>query len=203
LGDRRDGLRGVPETGKEIEIMHPRIAAREDAFLLIVDIQEPLLRVVREPERLLSNARILIEAARVLGLPILATEQYPERIGPTEPGLRERWGNVDPWGKLTFSACGGGEPARAVEAMERRTAIVCGVETHVCVNQTVHDLLAMGRTVHVPADAVTSRTELNWRLGLDKMRDSGAIVTTTETVVYEMMGAAGTPEFKALLPHLR
>ena len=183
--------------------MHDRIARREDAFLLVVDVQEPLMKVMSEPDRLLKNAGILIEAAKALGLPIFATEQYPERFGPTVESVRSRWGDLAPSGKMAFSSCGCSGIMEAIRESGRRTAIVCGVETHVCVNQTVHDLLEEGMRVHVPADAVASRTEMNWRLGLEKMRESGAVVTSTEMVAYELMGRAGTPEFKALLPLFR
>jgi nicotinamidase-related amidase len=183
--------------------MHDRIARREDAFLLVVDVQEPLMKVMSEPDRLLKNAGILIEAAKALGLPIFATEQYPERFGPTVEAVRSRWGGLAPSGKMTFSSCGCSGVMEAIRESGRHTAVVCGVEAHVCVNQTVHDLLDEGMTVHVPADAVASRTEMNWRLGLEKMRESGAVVTSTEMVAYELMGRAGTPEFKALLPLFR
>ena len=182
---------------------HPRIARREDTFLLVVDLQEPLLKVMEVRERLLANAGILIEAARTLGLPILATEQYPERFGPTAEEIRVRWGDVQPVGKLCFSSCGSESVQGQIQRLGRRTAILCGVETHVCVNQTAHDLLAEGLAVHIPADAVASRTEMNRQLGLEKMRESGAIVTSTEMVVYELLREAGTPEFKALLPLFR
>jgi nicotinamidase-related amidase len=180
--------------------MHPRIARREDAFLLVVDLQEPLLRGVADPDGLLKNVGILIDAARTLGLPILATEQYPERFGPTVEAVQSRWGEVEPVGKLRFSSCGCDAIQSSLQSSGRRTAILCGVETHVCVNQTAHDLLNEGFTVHVPADAVSCRTPANHEMGLGKIRDSGAILTSTEMVVFEMLREAGTPEFKGLLP---
>lgn len=180
--------------------MHPRIARREDSFLLIVDLQQPLLDIMPDAEALLKNAGILIEAAKTLGLPIFATEQYPERFGPTVEAVSSRWGELKPHGKMVFSSCGCAGIRKALEASDRRTAILSGVETHVCVSQTAHDLLEEGFVVHVPADAVASRTEANRQLGLEKMRDSGAVITSIEMVIYEMLREAGTPEFKALLP---
>jgi isochorismate hydrolase len=183
--------------------MHPRLAQRDDAFLLILDMQTPLLNVMNAPERLLANCKILIEGVRTLGIPIFATEQYPDRFGATTDDVRSRWGEVVPAGKMVFSGCRCAELMRQIEATGRNTAIVCGVETHVCVNQTALDFMANGYTVHVPADAVDSRTDLNWRLGLEKMRDAGAVMTSTEMVLFELMEKAGTPEFKALLPLFR
>jgi nicotinamidase-related amidase len=182
---------------------HPRIARRDDAFLLVIDVQEPLLKVMPQPEGLLKNIQILIEAAKILNLPLYATEQYPDRFGPTVEALRARWGAVEPEGKMTFSSCGCLPVFQRIQESPRRTAILCGVETHVCVSQTAHDLLAQGFTVHIPADAVASRTEFNRKTGLEKMRDSGAVLTSTETVVYELLQQAGTPEFKALLPKIK
>jgi hypothetical protein len=183
--------------------MHPRLAQREDAFLLVIDAQGPLLNVMSAKDRLLSHCKLLIEAMRVLKIPILASEQYPERFGPTAEELSSRWGDVKPVGKMVFSGCGCPEFVQQIEATGRKTAILCGLETHVCVNQTALDLMANGYTVHVPADAVDSRTDLNWRLGLEKMRDAGAVMTSAEMVIFELMGKAGTPEFKALLPLFR
>ncbi len=179
---------------------HPRIARRGDAFLLVVDIQEPLLKVMPRADRLLKHAGILIEAAKTLGLPIFATEQYPERFGPTVEPIRSQLGTLAAEGKLAFSSCGCRGVMDAISSCGRKTAILCGVETHVCINQTAHDLLAQGYTVHVPADAVDSRAPLNREVGLNKLRDSGAVITSTETVIYELLGEAGTPEFKSLLP---
>jgi nicotinamidase-related amidase len=179
---------------------HPRIAQREDSFLLLVDLQEPLLKGVSEPETLVKNVGILIKAAKTLGLPIFATEQYPERFGPTAEAIRSLWGDLNAQGKMTFSCCGSAELRRRMEEAGRDTAIVCGVETHVCINQTVHDLLEQRLRVHVPADAVASRTERNHQLGLAKMRESGAIVTSVEMTVFELLARADSAEFKALLP---
>ncbi len=177
------------------------LARAPDTFLLVVDVQDPLLQVMHESEPLLKNVHILLEAARVLGLPLFATEQYPERLGPTAEPIRAAWGDVTPIGKMEFSAWP--SVRMAVKATGRRTAVVCGVEAHICVQQTAQDLLAAGYRVHIPADAVASRTPANRDLGLRKIEWSGAVLTSTEGLVYELLERAGTPEFKAMLPWLK
>jgi nicotinamidase-related amidase len=182
---------------------HLNLADRDDSFLLIIDVQAPLLGVMPQSERLIKNIQTLIEAAKTLHLPLFATEQYPERFGPTVESIRSRWGVVQPEGKLVFSSYGCLPMVRKIQESNRRTALLCGIETHVCVSQTAHDLLADGYTVHIPADAVDSRTALNRETGLEKLRSSGALITTTEMLIFELLQKAGTPEFKALLPHIK
>ena len=170
-----------------------------DSLLVVVDVQERLAAVMTERERVVANVRRLIGGARILGVPTLHTEQYPKGLGGTVPELAGELGDAPPVEKLTFDCCG--EPAflEAIEATGRRTAVVCGMEAHVCVLQTVLGLLELGLTVHVAADAVCSRDERNARTALDLVRDAGAAVTVTETVLYQWLVRAGTPEFRAVL----
>ncbi len=167
-----------------------------DTALLVVDVQEKLIGHMAQPERVVFNVRRLIDGARVLGLPVVATEQYPRGLGPTVPELAERLGQVP--SKMTFS-CGG--CPEIFEDLQRRgigKLMVCGIEAHVCVQQTVLDLLAAGWRVYVAVDAVGSRFDVDYRTALGRMDSAGSVLTTTEAALFEWCRVAGTPEFKQI-----
>ena len=166
----------------------------ERTALVVVDVQEAFRPAVGEFETVAHNAGVLVQGARVLGLPVIATEQYPQGLGHTVPEVAEHLEGAKPLEKVVFSAC----RADGFDLDGRDQALVCGIEAHVCVEQTVQDLLDRDVEVHVAADAVTSRTALNRRLGLEKMERSGAWVTSTEMALFELVGRAGTPEFKQI-----
>ena len=176
---------------------------RDDAVLLVVDIQERLAVAMAQRERVVANAGHLIAAARLLGVPVLLTEQYPRGLGPTVPELRAALEATTAIEKLTFDCCGEPSFAPALEQTGRATVIVCGMEAHICVLQTVLGLLANGMNVHVAADAVCSRDPENARTALGLLRDAGAVVSCTETVLFQLLGRAGTPEFKAIQARIR
>ncbi len=182
---------------------HPRLD-RTKAAVLVVDIQSRLTPAMPEDTlaRVVKYSRALVGAARELGLPVLATEQYPKGLGPLVPELRDVLPSP-PLEKVHFSC--GADPAfaAALEATRRRQVIVCGMETHVCVFQTVRDLVAMGYEVHVCADAVSSRTEEHRRVGLELCREAGAIVSLAETAIFDLLHRAGTDEFKRVSPLVR
>lgn len=178
---------------------HPNLADRSDSYLVVVDLQEPFLRAMFDRETVVANSRKLIEVAKILGLPMLVTLQNPERMGDTVDEIKEALPAHEPIAKMTFSCCGDESFNNRLKELGKRTVILCGIETHICVSQTAHDLLADGYKVHVPKDAVCSRREHDWKAGLDKMRQSGVIVGCTEAVIYELMGCAGTDEFRELL----
>ena len=165
-----------------------RTLDRDRAALVVVDVQEAFRPAVRDFDEVVENTRRLMEGAEILGVPVIVTEQYPKGLGRTVDEL----GDVSPVEKSCFSAA----RAEGFEMNGRDQALVCGIETHVCVSQTAHDLLERGVEVHVAADAVTSRTAANKSVGLHKMEQSGAIVTSVETALFEMLGEAGTEEFK-------
>jgi nicotinamidase-related amidase len=167
------------------------LLSRERAALVVVDVQEAFRRY-EAFERVALAAGRLVEAARILELPVIASEQYPRGLGHTAPevGLGEQ----QPIEKSVFSAV----RAEGFDLHGRQQAIVCGIETHVCVSQTVHDLLASGVEVHVPADAVGSRHEIDYERGLERMARAGAVIGTVEAVLFELLERAGTPEFKAV-----
>ncbi len=171
---------------------------RNRAALLVVDVQEGF-RPYASFEGVAEACAKLLEGARILGLPALVSEQYPKGLGPSAPelGLQDE-PRIE---KTVFSAAradgfdlaGAGTDPGGVGQV-----IVCGIETHVCVSQTVHDLLADGVEVHVPADAVGSRHPIDYECGLERLVRAGAVVTTVEAALFELLEHAGTPEFKAV-----
>ena len=169
--------------------------------ILVVDVQERLAAAMppNAVQRLVKYARALAGAARELGIPVLATEQYPKGLGPTLPALREAL-PAPPLQKMHFSCAPDPGFAAALAATGRRQIVIAGMEAHVCVFQTARDLAAAGFLVQVCADAVASRTEEHRRIGLELCRDAGAVVTTAETAIFDLLGQAGTPAFKKVAP---
>jgi nicotinamidase-related amidase len=174
----------------------PMIMSAGDTALLVIDVQEKLVPAIADGKRVVWNVRRLLDGAKILGVTAVGTEQYPQGLGPTVPELAERLGPVP--SKLTFSC--GGCPGLFGELEQKGIGkvLVTGVETHVCVQQTVLDLLAAGWTVFVAADAVGSRFEIDHRTALERMNSAGATLTTTESALFEWCGAAGTPQFKEI-----
>ncbi len=185
--------------------MTPKVKLdRSRAAILIVDVQDRLTPAM-PPEalaRVVKYGRALIGAGKELGLPVLATEQYPKGLGRTVPELREAL-PAAPLEKVHFSC--GADPAfaAALEATGRRQVVIAGMETHVCVFQTARDLAAMGYEVHVCADAVSSRTEEHRRTGLELCREAGAVITTAETAIFDLLHRAATDEFRKVAPLVR
>ncbi|HEX5852396.1 MAG TPA: isochorismatase family protein [Solirubrobacteraceae bacterium] len=161
------------------------------ATLIVVDVQEGFRSYAVFADVAGACAKLL-EAARILELPALVSEQYPRGLGHSVPELGVLDEHVIE--KTVFSAM----RADGFDLAGREQAIVCGIEAHVCVSQTVHDLLDIGVEVHVPADAVGSRHDLDYQRGLTRMQSAGAIVTSVEAVMFELLERAGTPEFKAI-----
>jgi nicotinamidase-related amidase len=171
---------------------------RSRAALVVVDVQEAFRPAVLDFERVAASVATLVRGARVLGLPTLVTEQYPKGLGRTVPEVAEHLDEVEPIEKLCFSAAEAGEFAERLSASGRDQVLLGGIESHVCVNQTADDLLRSGSEVHVAQDAVSSRSEENRALGLHKMETAGAVITSVETALFELLRAAGTPEFKEI-----
>ena len=182
----------------------PDFLRADDTLLMVIDLQEPLMRVIWDRDRVVTNTAILMEAAQALGLPIIVTAQNRDRLGDLIP---EVLGRIPPEGdvlnKMTFSCMRDEAIAAAVAGLGRGQALLCGVETHVCVHQTAHDLLSMGYRPHVASDAVSSRRQSNWVVALSRMERAGITVTSTEMALYEIMERAGTPEFRRILPLVR
>jgi nicotinamidase-related amidase len=171
-------------------------------LLLLVDVQERLAAAMPDPsrERLVANATILLEAARVLGVTTLASEQYPKGLGRTLAPLAAKLDEmgVEPIDKLAFDACGEGRIALALAEASPRAVVVLGMETHVCVFQTARELARRGYDTYVVSDAVASRREENRAAGLELCARAGATVTVTETVAFDWLERAGTEAFKAV-----
>lgn len=183
--------------------MHELKISTNDALLLVVDVQERLAAAM--PEEAMGRASravvTLLHGARHLGVPALATEQYPRGLGPTLPAVREALAALPGAAvieKVDFSCQQAKEAAAALRAAGRRQIIVCGMEAHVCVYQTARDLIAAGQQVFVPQDAVISRTVENREVGLRLIERAGGVITSTEAVLFDLLGAAGTPAFKAI-----
>ena len=185
------------------EIVRQPLNARECA-LIVIDIQEKLLPPIYEKERLVRNSQLLIRLANILSMPIVLTTQYVKGLGAVVPGIASLLPELKPLDKLEFGCFGNSEFCSNVARLKgRNTLLLCGMETHICVLQTAMGALNQGHLVHVAADAVSSRTELNWKLGLQRMRDAGAVISSTEMMIYELLGKSGSPEFKEMLKHLK
>ena len=177
----------------------------ERAMVLEIDLQEKLLPSIRHHEDVVAQARKLIDGAAVFELPVVATEQYPQGIGATDAGVKASLeaAKAQLLTKLTFSAWDEPVVAEAIRALDRPQVIVLGIETHVCVQQSVLDLLTVGCQVYVPADAVGSRAKLDDKRALRRMQHAGAYVTTVESMLFELCHRCDTPRFKALLPVIK
>jgi len=197
-------------TPKATEIEMQELARRplraEDCALVVVDIQEKLLPPIHEKERLVRNSQLLLRLAAILQLPVLATTQYAKGLGALVPEIA----SLLPAGtaaldKLEFGCFSNDGFCAAVKALpgQRNTLLLCGMESHICVMQTALGALRAGYLVHVAADAVGSRSELNWKLGLKRMRAAGALLSSTEMIIYELLRASGSAEFREMLKHLK
>jgi nicotinamidase-related amidase len=178
---------------------------RGETALVVVDVQERLFGAMEPEQRetMVRSLKILGAGARRLGLPVLVTEQYPKGLGPTLPEVRDALGPVEPISKVRFSCCAADGFMDALRRSGSRAVVLAGLETHVCVLMTALDLLAEGLAVHVPWDATASRGRQNWEYGLALLQSEGAVVTTTETVVFQLLGQADTDDFRALSPLLK
>ena len=175
----------------------PELLSRSRSRLLIVDVQEKLVPHIPAAESMIANCRKLIRGANVLDVPVFATEQYRKGLGETVAELAELLPERPD--KLRFSCVESLHWGTAAEQeQERDQVVVAGIESHVCVLQSVFDLLSSGYRVFVPADAVASRKPLDWEFALKRIADGGATVTTTESVLFEWAEIAGTPEFQEI-----
>jgi len=176
----------------------------EDCVLGVIDIQERLLPPIFEKERLVRNSQLLIRLANILSLPVVVSTQYSKGLGRTIPEIASLLPNVRAVDKLEFGCFGNGEFCSAISVLAgRNTLLLCGMESHICVMQTALGALNQGLTVHVAADAVSSRSELNWKLGLERMKEAGAVISSTEMMIYELMSKSGSAEFKEMLQYLK
>lgn len=170
----------------------------ENAALLVVDVQDRLLPAIQDAEARVEAIRKMVAAVRVLGVPLVATEQYPAGLGQTCATVRQAMGELPVTEKLLFSACV--EPVtKQLRELNRPHVIVVGIEAHVCVQQSVLDLLRLGYVPFVCADAIGSRRSFDCEIALQRMRQAGSIITTVESAIFELAGEAGTERFKQVL----
>ena len=186
------------------EIARTPLEARHCA-LAVVDIQEKLLPPIFEKERMVRNSQLLIRLANILGMPVLLSTQYSKGLGPTIPDIASLLPGVTPLEKNEFGCLNNDAYCARLKALpgDRNTLLVCGMESHICVMQTVIGALNRGYIVHVASDAVSSRTEWNWKIGLERMRAAGAIISSTEMMIYELLRTSSGPAFKEMLQHLK
>lgn len=177
----------------------------DQCALIVVDIQSKLLPPVFQKEQLLRNSQLLIRAAGILKIPALITTQYAKALGATVPEIASLLPQTEPIDKQLFSCFGSDVFCSLLKRLpgKRNTLLLCGMESHICVMQTALAALREGYLVHVASDAVSSRTEWNWKIGLERMRAAGAVLSSTEMMVYELVRSSGSPAFKELLPYLK
>lgn len=175
-----------------------KILQRERSALLVIDIQEKLLPVIYESERVVDNAVKLINGFKILNSPIYFTEQYPKGLGPTESRIKSSLEERGAIHKMSFSCFGAGNLFEELKNKNVQQVVVSGIESHVCVMQTALDLIANDFQVQIAADAVSSRRKFDYEIALGRMRSNGAEITLTESILFEMLNVCGTDEFKAI-----
>lgn len=177
----------------------------EQCALVVIDIQEKLLPPIFQKEQLLRNAQLLIRAAGILKIPALISTQYAKGLGGTVPEIASLLPETPAIDKTLFSCFGSEVFCSVIKRLpgQRTTLLLCGMESHICVTQTALAALREGYLVHVASDAVSSRTEWNWKVGLDRMRSAGAVISSTEMMIYELMRSSSSAAFKELLTHLK
>jgi len=173
--------------------------------LIVVDIQEKLLPPIFNKDSMVKNSQLLIRLARILSIPLMMTTQYSKGLGATVPEIASLLADVRTIDKLEFGCFGSDEFRSGLKKLpgNRNTVLLCGMEAHICVMQTALGALNDGYLVHVASDAVGARSESNWKVGLDRMRAAGAVISSTEMMMYELLRRSGTPQFKELLPYIK
>jgi nicotinamidase-related amidase len=175
---------------------HPTQMSAADTGLLVIDVQQKLMAKIPAADAVVRNIAFLIDSARLLGMPVAATEQYPKGLGPTVPELAERLPERPD--KVAFSGCAVPTVVEQFRLAARPKIVLAGIETHVCILQTALDLLALDFRVYLAVDAVASRYAIDREFALRRLERAGAILTTCETAVFEWIGSAGSPKFKEI-----
>jgi nicotinamidase-related amidase len=177
---------------------HPNLLDRKRAALAVIDMQEGFRPVITGFAETAARIALMVQAGQLLGLPVIVTEQYPKGLGRTvEEIARHLIAGPEPIEKLSFSACGVQEFDTRLRERHVEQVMICGIEAHICVSQTAHDLLQNGFQVHLLSDAVSTRLAHNREVGINKMMQAGAIISSIETALFELCNA-GTPEFKEM-----
>ncbi|MBI3593247.1 MAG: hydrolase [Nitrospirae bacterium] len=176
---------------------------KDNAALVIIDIQDRLAAAMKVRDKVIKNCLHLIELSKLLNIPIVLTEQYPKGLGRTVAEIKEQLPVYQPIEKLTFSCCEEPNFLNEIKKLNKKTIILTGMETHICILQTCIGLLKEGFNVHLVRDGVCSRTKENWKTGTGFMRDAGAVITCTETVLFQLLKVAGTEEFKTISKRIK
>lgn len=182
-----------------------RPLAAERCALVVIDIQQKLLPPIFQKEQLVRNAQLLIRAAEILKIPALISTQYAKGLGAIVPEISSLLPQTEAIDKTLFSCFGSDAFCTLLKRLpgNRNTLLLCGMESHICVAQTALGALRDGYLVHVASDAVSSRTEWNWKIGLERMRAARAVISSTEMMIYELMQSSSSAAFKELLPYLK
>lgn len=198
-------MRDTLEKAAEYSEVARRALEAEQCVLVVIDIQEKLLPPIFRKEELIHHVQSLIRAAGILKIPALVSTQYAKGLGNTVPEVASLLPGNDAIDKTLFSCFGSDAFCSVLKRLpgHRNTLLLCGMESHICVMQTALAALREGYLVHVASDAVGSRTEWNWKIGLDRMRAAGAVISSTEMMIYELMRASSSAAFKQLLPYLK
>lgn len=197
-------LENAPTSSEYAEIARRPLDAVQCA-LVVIDIQEKLLPPIFLKDHLVRNSQLLIRAAGILKVPTLMSTQYAKGLGGTVPEVASLLPGVEAIDKTLFSCFGSDAFCSLLKRLpgQRNTLLLCGMESHICVTQTALAALREGYVVHVASDAVSSRTEWNWKIGLERMRAASAVISSTEMMIYELMRSSSSAAFKELLPHLK
>lgn len=173
---------------------------RESTALIIIDIQDRLAAAMKDKvkESVINNCLHLVELSKMLSIPVVVTEQYPKGLGLTVSELRESLPGYKPIEKIAFNCCEEPHFINEITKLNKRNFLLAGMETHICVLQTAVGLMKKGYSVHLVKDAVCSRSKDNWITGVEYIRDAGAVITSTETFLFQMLNVAGTEQFKAI-----
>jgi nicotinamidase-related amidase len=196
-------LSAVSSSAEMMEMARRPLEADQSA-LIVIDIQEKLLPPIFQKEQLVKNAQLLIRLASALQLPVIGTTQYAKGLGKTVAEIQSLL-PVEAIDKQAFSCFGSDAFCSMLKRLpgRRNTVLLCGMESHICVTQTALAALREGYLVHVASDAVSSRTEWNWKIGLGRMRAAGAVISCTEMIIYELLRGSGSGEFKEMLKWLK
>lgn len=177
---------------------HPALLDRRHAVLAVIDMQEAFRKIISDFDQIAERISLLVQAAKLLNLPVIVTEQYPKGLGRTVQEITQHLHEgSEPIEKMSFSACGVQEFDLRLRELHAEQVILCGIEAHICVSQTAHGLLQDGYQIHLLSDAVSTRLPRNREVAINKMAKSGAVISSVEMALFELC-PAGTPEFKQM-----
>lgn len=177
----------------------------DQCALIVVDIQVKLLPPIFNKDELVKNSQLLVRVAHILEMPVVVTTQYVKGLGAVVPEIASLMKDSRPIDKMEFGCFGSNQFRSELESLpgNRSTVLLCGMEAHICVMQTALGALNEGYLVHVASDAIGSRVRWNWDIGIDRMRAAGAVISTTEMLIYELLRSSETTQFKQMLPYLK